>query len=115
MTSATTSTTTTTTSTTTTPSSAAYCYIGDTDYFGDDLTNDGLIKNIANAHSCQERCVQNKECKYWTFMDPSIDHEWAGNCWLKYGQGTIKADTQFTSGPKYCSGEYQQNSSKILA
>ena len=115
MTSATTSTTTTTTSTTTTPSSAAYCYIGDTDYFGDDLTNDGLIKNIANAHSCQERCVQNKECKYWTFMDPSIDHEYAGWCWLKYGQGTIKADTLYTSGPKYCSGEYQQNSSKLLA
>ena len=34
-----------------------------------------------------------------------MDHEWAGNCWLKNGQGESKSFTGLTSGPKYCSGE----------
>ena len=34
-----------------------------------------------------------------------MDHEWAGNCWLKDGQGEIKSFTGLTSGPKYCKGE----------
>ena len=34
-----------------------------------------------------------------------MDHEWAGNCWLKNGQGEIKSFTGLTSGPKYCKGE----------
>ena len=46
-----------------------------------------------------------------------MDHEWAGNCWLKNGQGESKSFTGLTSGPKYCSGESQlcRSSLKVAA
>ena len=90
--------------TSTTAKSTTYCYIDNTDYEGDDLANQP-IKDIANAHDCQVKCVNTQECKYFTYMDTSMDHEWAGNCWLKDGQGEIKSFTGLTSGPKYCKGE----------
>ena len=94
----------TTSTTSTTTSSTVYCYVANTDYEGDDLANQP-IKDIANAHDCQVKCVNTQECKYFTYMDASMDDERAGSCWLKDGQGEIKSYTGLTSGPKYCKGE----------
>ena len=82
-----------------------YCYEEDTDYEGDDIGGN-IYTNIANAHDCQAKCHLNKDCLYWSFMDPSMNHKWAGNCWLKDGKGTVKSFSGVTSGPKYCS-KYQ--------
>ena len=98
----TTKTTTKTTTTTTTATANNYCYAKDTDYFGDDIIGFNPITNIANAHDCQEKCHFTKECTHWSYMPMTEDHEYKGNCWLKYGTGTIKSFPGLFSGPKSC-------------
>ena len=89
-----------------------YCYDEDTDYEGNDLTNigDNPIKNIANAHDCQEKCHFTQDCTHWTYMPTTYMHEkmaeYKGSCWLKYGTGKINSFLGIFSGPKYCR-EYQ--------
>ena len=80
------------------------CYEENTDYEGDDLS-DGQSYDVANAHDCQAKCHVRTDCLYWTYLDISSVHEWAGMCWLKSGKGSIKKEGHdgFTSGPKYCS------------
>ena len=80
------------------------CYEEGTDYEGDDLS-DGIITKVANANDCQALCHVRADCLFWTYLDISLDHEWAGQCWLKSGKGTIKNEDHegYTSGPKYCS------------
>ena len=100
----TTKTTTKKTGTTKTATANTYCYVEDTDYEGMDITNigDNPVRNIANAHDCQEKCHFTQECTHWSYMPMTEDHEDKGNCWLKTGTGTIKSFPGLFSGPKSC-------------
>ena len=84
--------------------SVVECYVKDTDYFGDDIIGFNPIKNIANAHACQEKCQNMQECTHWSYMPMTEDHEdhEPGSCWLKHGTGTIKSFPGLFSGPKDC-------------
>ena len=80
------------------------CFEEDTDYEGDDLS-DNVIEKVANANACQLLCHNRADCLFWTYLDINLTHDWAGRCWLKDGKGTIRNEGHegYTSGPKYCS------------
>ena len=90
------------------------CYSRDTTYTRDPVRG---IKNfhitgITSLEDCQEECVKDPDCNFFTWNSPDF---WKANkrntCWLKAGKGEIKEDcgkkcTGKISGPKKCNHIY---------
>jgi hypothetical protein len=66
------------------------------DRFGDDLTN---YENIQSAEQCRDLCMQNSNCKAYTWLKPSRKDR-PRFCYLKSGPGNIKSDSSCVSGVK---------------
>merc|ERR1712226_61566 len=88
------------------------CYSSDTTYTKDPVR--GIkkfhIKGITSLEDCQEECVKDPDCNFFTWISPDF---WKTNrrntCWLKAGKGIIKQEcgkscTGKISGPKICDG-----------
>ena len=89
------------------------CYSRDTTYTRDPVRGirNFYIRGITSLEECQELCVKDPDCNYFTWNSPDF---WKANrrntCWLKAGQGIIKQDcgkgcAGKISGPKICRGE----------
>ena len=70
------------------------CIEQDTDYFGNDI---GSAGKVDNAESCQLKCQEVENCKYWTWVSSN------GDCWLKHKKENVKSKPANKSGPKFCS------------
>ena len=66
------------------------------------------VKGITSVKDCQEECVKDPDCNFFTWNSPDF---WKANrrntCWLQASKGTIKQDcgkrcSGKISGPKIC-------------
>ena len=70
------------------------CIEQDTDYFGNDIGGAGKVDS---AESCQLKCQEIENCKYWTW-DSSSE-----GCWLKHKKSNVGPKPGVHSGSKFCS------------
>jgi len=67
------------------------CFEDGKAYTGDSV---GLVKGIATADLCQQKCQQNDQCDTWTLR--------GNRCTLRKGKGTPRMNKKAISGPKNC-------------
>merc|ERR1712110_699368 len=91
------------------------CYSSDTTYTKDPVRGmkNFHIKGIKSLEDCQEECVKDPDCNFFTWNSPDF---WKTNrrntCWLKAGKGIIKQEcgkscTGKISGTKICDDDNQ--------
>ena len=86
------------------------CYSSDTTYTGNPVRGikNFHIKGITSLEDCQEECVKDPDCNFFTWNSPDFRKPNRRNtCWLQAGKGTIKQNcgkkcTGKISGPKIC-------------
>ena len=59
------------------------------------------ISDITSAEECQQECVQDSDCQFWTWNSPDFKKN-PNTCWLKAGKGKTKEVAGKISGPKIC-------------
>ena len=81
----------------------ADCFVEGVAYAGDPVygTKNFHIENVMRAADCQQRCVENDACNFWTWNSPRFRRK-KNTCWLKAGKGDIRSKTGKVSGPKIC-------------
>ena len=66
------------------------------------------IKDIPSMEDCQQECVKDPDCNFFTWNSPSFwKAKHRNTCWLKAGKGQMKKDCGKAcagkiSGPKKC-------------
>ena len=70
------------------------------DYLGNDIS-DGHYVSTSSAAGCQGECQRTAACNYWTW-DPTYHTA----CWMKTAKTEVVANSDVTSGPKYCEGDH---------
>ena len=86
------------------------CYSMNTTYTKDPVRGikNFHIKDITSLEDCQQECVKDPDCHYFTWNSPNFWKAKRRNtCWLKAGKGQIKKDCGKAcagkiSGPKKC-------------
>ena len=79
-----------------------------------------FIQDIDSAEGCQEECVNDPDCNYFTWNSPAFRvQRQRQKCWLKAGKGTIMTDcgrrcTGKISGPKTCKYSLFQFTTKTI-
>ena len=59
------------------------------------------IKNVMSADDCQQKCVEDSDCKFWTWNSPQFKRN-KNTCWLKAEAGQRRSIGGKISGPKEC-------------
>jgi hypothetical protein len=60
-------------------------------------------KNVTSALNCQQMCLSNQECHFFTLNTDN------NKCWLKKEPGVQKFNKIATSGPAICKGSKLRN------
>jgi hypothetical protein len=65
---------------------------------GQDYFN--FVPRSADPGECQRKCVNDRRCKAWTYVQPNTIQGPQPRCWLKYGVPRQRQDPCCVSGVK---------------
>jgi len=82
------------------------CFDQDVDFMGYE-TGRMLIRDVESIEACQEECVKDGPCRYFTYGTPNTACE--GCCFMKSSDKGKKMVPGFISGPKYCDVQKQMD------
>ena len=70
------------------------CSLSQIDFDGNDISHD----DCDDHQACQERCMQDDTCKFWTFVESQNSE----TCFLESSDSGFEIQTTAISGPKEC-------------